>query len=211
MFTGLVEAVGHVQRLTRTGTDAKIFIDNPFGTDLALGDSVAVNGACLTVVEFDAQFLAAQASQETLSKTNLKALRQGTEVNLERALQVGARLGGHWVLGHVDGTGTLVSKRTVGQAIELRIKAPSELMPLIVSKGSIAVDGVSLTVNEVSEDSFTLTLIPFTQKHIALLERPMSWPLNLETDILGKYVARMLGKTQVKPGLTMEKLTDFFS
>lgn len=194
MFTGLIQTVGEVAEVARAGDDFRLRIASDLGSegDLELGESIAVNGVCLTVTTFDDSTFSAQASPETLSKSNLGHLRRGSEVNLERALRLGDRLGGHLVLGHVDGVGTLAAKRSEGNAVVVEVEVSAELLPYLVEKGSITMDGISLTVNTLSERGFTVAIVPWTSKKVALLDRPAGWAINLEVDILGKYVARLL-------------------
>ena len=215
MFTGLIETVGVLADRQQTSEDFKLRIESSLPHDeLELGESIAVNGACLTVTEIHPRSFSAQASRETLRRTNLGELRAGGRVNLERALQIGQRLGGHLVLGHVDGVGALLETRREGNAVHLRIEAPPECAPLIVEKGSVTLDGISLTVNQLGDTTFEVTVVPWTAKHVMLLDRPRGWPINIEVDILGKYVARLLahpaaGKTDPSPkreGISLDML-----
>lgn len=195
MFTGLVETVGSLSSVRRRGDEFDVAIASDLPTaELALGESVAVNGCCLTVTRTDAGASAfhASVSPETLSRTNLGDLGVGDSVNLERAMRLGDRLGGHLVLGHVDARGVLRSVEPRGNSTHVRVGAPTQLMPFIVEKGSIAVDGISLTVNALDEEGFDLMIVPYTADAVALLDRPRGWRVNLEVDVLGKYVARLL-------------------
>jgi riboflavin synthase len=167
-------------------------------TELSLGDSINVNGVCLTVTQRKGSAVTVDISSETLQRTNLGELRGGDEVNLERALRLTDRLGGHIVTGHVDGVGTIVEKKKEGEFILLRVRAPLTAMRYIVPKGSIAIDGTSLTVNECRGDEILMTLIPFTLQRTTLLSRGVGERVNLETDILGKYVERLLGRTDLE-------------
>jgi len=196
MFTGLIETLGRLKQRVQRGEDTWLGIESSLpSNDIALGDSIAVNGACLTVVELSDGYFAAQTSPETLRRTNLGALRSGDPVNLERALALGARLGGHLVLGHVDGTGRIVARQREGNAVILSVEAEPAIVELVVEKGSVALDGVSLTINRVDARGFSVAVVPFTRGKVALLERPSEWRVNIETDILGKYVARLLGRS----------------
>lgn len=193
MFTGLIESVGKISSIVRESQDFKLVIGSDLPLDeLALGDSVAVNGACLTVVEKSSSGFAAQASLETLRRTNLGQLRSGDTVNLERAMRLGDRLDGHLVLGHIDGVGQVVDVHKEGNAVHVGIEAPSELLPFIVNKGSIAVDGISLTVNVLAEQRLVVTLVPYTRGKVSLAQVSRGTKVNLEVDVLGKYVARLL-------------------
>ena len=194
MFTGLIQAVGTLShRETRSG-DARLRIGVgglPFG-DVALGESIAVNGVCLTVIEFDASSFAVDASTETLALTTLGGLAIGAPVNLERAMLPTDRLGGHLVSGHVDGVGRVLDVQPDARAQRWRFSAPAALSKYIASKGSICVDGVSLTVNEVDDAGFEVALIPHTVAHTAFAETRVGDPVNLEVDLVARYVERLL-------------------
>lgn len=193
MFTGLVAELGSVQKLVRQGNSyhltvsAKKVMDN-----LKIGDSVAVNGVCLTVVELDGFSFTADVMPETVRLTNIGLLTNGSRVNLERTLRLCDGLDGHIVSGHVEGLGTISGKRPEGIAVVTTIEAPAELLKYIIKKGSIAIDGISLTVTEVTEHSFSVSLIPHTAKETTLGFKAVGEKVNLETDIIGKYVERML-------------------
>ena len=192
MFTGLVEDVGTVARADRR-SDALILAIRPAAipvTELKVGDSVCHDGACLTVTETSRETYSVLAGAETLARTTLGAARVGTKLNLERALRVGDRLGGHWVTGHVDGTGELVARRDLGANLVLQFR--TSLGRYIVEKGSIAVAGVSLTVNAVDRDTFSVAIIPHTREHTTLGELAPGDRVNLETDILAKHVEKLL-------------------
>ncbi len=212
MFTGLIRAVGTIEtHRPAAGAGLVLAVRCPdLGGDLALGDSVAVDGACLTVTGLDGDRFDADVSAETLDRTTLRQRRPGDHVNLEPALRLGDRLGGHLMTGHIDGVGRITGRRTGGNAVVLTVTAPDELMPLIVEKGSIALDGVSLTVNKVRADRFSLTIIPHTLDHTTLTGRREGDAVNLETDILGKYVARLLARAPESPreGITLETLAE---
>ncbi len=210
MFTGIVEEVGHIRRLTQIANGARLAIEAQ--TVLAgakLGDSIAVNGVCLTVVEQGPDWFAADLSAETLKRTSLQQARTGTRVNLERALLPTTRLGGHIMQGHVDGTGRLLEAQPSGEGWTVRIGFPVELARYIVEKGSIAVDGISLTVATLGDDWFEIAVIPHTWKmtNLSTLERGAL--VNLEVDILAKYVERMLQiPAKGQPALTLEHLRE---
>lgn len=195
MFTGIIEEIGYVKRINQQSRSAQIEIkaDKVLG-DVAVGDSIAVNGVCLTVVAFDSQHFTADVMPETISKTNLRELKPGSPVNLERALQLGGRLGGHIVQGHVDAIGTIVEKQILEIAIIYRIATEPELLQYVVPKGSVAIDGVSLTVVDVFQDSFTVSLIPHTAHETVLGEKKPGDRVNLESDIIGRYVKHLMNR-----------------
>lgn len=197
MFTGLVEGMGKIVALTPDGPGLRLVIAPPSEmsteTDRCrLGESVAINGCCLTVVAIENSTWAFQAGTETLSKTNLGALRVGDSVNLERALPANARLGGHFVQGHVDGVGAVQAIDRDGDWIRMTFRVPETLAAQMVPKGSITVDGVSLTVVTVTANSFNIALIPHTLAVTTLGIRKVGDSVNLETDILGKYVRQFM-------------------
>jgi riboflavin synthase len=194
MFTGLIETSGVLRRVTPKGPLVTLVIGAPAAmvAELTLGESVAVDGACLTVVRSGGETFDVDASAETLARTTLGARRTGDALHLERALRLGDRLGGHIVAGHVDATGSIRSRVAVGEALEVVVEAPPEVMRYVVAKGSIAVDGVSLTVNAVLPDAFSLVLIPHTQSIVHLHRKQPGERVNLEADLLGKYVERLL-------------------
>lgn len=198
MFTGLVEGLGCVAAVVAEPAGIRLVIEPPaamsVGERCALGDSVAVNGCCLTVVGLDAGTWAFQAGSETLSKTSLGGLHVGDQVNLERSLPVNGRLGGHFVQGHVDGIGAVDAIRREGEWVHMTLRAPSSLTALMVPKGSVAVDGVSLTLVNVDAERFSIALIPHTLEATTLGRRQVGDPVNIETDILGKYVQKLLGQ-----------------
>jgi riboflavin synthase len=194
MFTGLVECLGTVRRLAVEGAGSRLVIEAPsFAAYLAVGESVAINGTCLTVVAHDDQSCTFQAGPETLRRTNLGELAVGGRVNLERALRVGDRLGGHFVQGHVDGVGLVAERLRDGEWETVWFRCPSDLTSQMVPKGSIAVDGVSLTLVDVAADRFSVALIPHTLAHTTLGFKAVGASVNLETDLLAKYVGKSLG------------------
>ena len=189
MFTGIVEEVGRVASLTdyRLVIEARQAVE-----DVSLGDSIAVNGACLTVVEFDGDSFAVDLAPETLRRTSLGQAGPGAAVNLERALAANGRMGGHIVQGHVDGTGVITGLTPEADCYIMEIETPESLAPYIVEKGFIAVDGISLTVVQKAVRRFTISVIPFTMQNTNLEERAVGDRLNLEADILAKYVESLL-------------------
>ncbi len=200
MFTGLIEGVGQVVALEPRGGDMRLRIavgSLPFA-DVALGESIAVSGVCLTVIEFDAGAFAADASTETLALTTLGGMAVGQAVNLERAMRPTDRLGGHLVSGHVDGVGEVLSIHDDARAQRWRFAAPQALSKYIASKGSICVDGVSLTVNAVDDAGFEVALIPHTVAHTAFSTTPVGAKVNLEIDLVARYVERLLSAGDVR-------------
>ena len=194
MFTGLIEEQGRVLTPPRNG---KLSLAASKVTEgLSLGDSIAVNGVCLTVSAFSGQRFTADVMPETLHRSNLGELRTGSLVNLERALPATGRFGGHFVSGHIDGVGSLLSVRPVGNALIFSIRAAPELLRGIVEKGSVAIDGISLTVVEVTETLFSVSVIPHTAAVTTLAGKRPGDRLNLETDMIGKYVLRALSLAQ---------------
>lgn len=188
MFTGIIEEVGSLERLAggEIAIRAKRVLE-----DVALGDSIAVNGICLTVTRFDAAHFTADVMPETVRRTSLAELKRGSRVNLERALTLRSRLGGHIVSGHIDGVGTIAAMQEEGNAILLRVCASADILRYVVEKGSVALDGISLTVAHVSAADFTVSLIPHTREITNLREKRVGSRLNIETDILGKYVEKL--------------------
>ena len=201
MFTGLVAELGTVQRLARQGSSYHLTVGaKKVLTNLKIGDSVAVNGACLTVVRMDEGGFTADVMPETVRLTNIGSLQPGSRVNLERTLRLCDGLDGHIVSGHVEGLGTISEQRSEGIAVVVTIATPPELLKYIIKKGSIAIDGISLTVTEVTDTSFSVSLIPQTAKETTLGFKKVGDSVNLETDILGKYVERMLTWQQKPEG-----------
>ncbi|MCP4891279.1 MAG: riboflavin synthase [Planctomycetaceae bacterium] len=193
MFTGLVETMGKVVELIDDPPGKRLRIDCGLVAEGAeLGDSICINGCCLTVVAMEAGRLDFEAGEETLSRTNLGLLKVGGLVNLERSLAVGDRLGGHYVTGHVDAVGTLVERQDDPPWANLRFRMPERLAGQVAAKGSIAIDGISLTVVDADSDSFTVALIPHTLEVTTLGNRGIGDEVNLETDVLAKYVQRAL-------------------
>jgi riboflavin synthase len=193
MFTGIVEGKGRIVRVDLSGRGSRLGIEVPAElTDLRPGDSISVDGACLTVTERAARLITVDVSSETIEKTTLSAVVPGGEVNLERALRLSDRLGGHIVSGHVDGIGIIREKVRDGDFFHCRIGIPHELDRQVVRKGSIAIDGVSLTVNECGEGEVRLTLIPFTLDKTTLPAKKVGDRVNVETDLIGKYIEKLV-------------------
>ena len=191
MFTGLIEAVGKVAELKPTPAGFRLRLSTAIAPELESGDSLAVNGVCLTVVSADQDGVHADISPETARVSSLGALRRGSSVNLERPLRADARRGGHFVQGHVDATGTIEEIRPDGDSYWLTVKYPESLAPYIVRKGSIAVNGISLTVAGVDDRHFDVQIIPYTWEHTNLHAGRRGYVVNIECDILGKYVVRV--------------------
>lgn len=193
MFTGLVESEGIITRTERVSSGLRLEVYAPeFGRDMAIGDSIAVDGACLTVVKFIRGAFMADVSSETLSRTTLADLRQGSKVNLERALRLSDRLGGHIVTGHVDAIATLVMRHPAGNSTMYQFSLPRDLMEYVVPKGSIAVDGISLTIAQTRPDAFSAAVVPHTESATTLGAKPAGAKVNVEVDMMAKYVKRFV-------------------
>lgn len=195
MFTGLVEDTGTIARADRR-SDALVLSVRPSRipvSELAIGESICHDGACLTVTDLGRDAFTVLAGAETLARTTLGGLRIGSKVNLERSLRLGDRLGGHWVTGHIDGTGELAIRRDLGANLVLGVRAAPALLKYIVEKGSIAIAGVSLTVNAVDAETFSVAIIPHTRDHTSLGALAIGDRVNLEVDILAKHVEKLLG------------------
>lgn len=216
MFTGIIEECGRVKSLTISGSSGKIII-GAFKVleETNIGDSIAVNGVCLTVTDIGRNEFTADIMAETARRSSLSKLKPGESVNLERAMSANGRFGGHIVSGHIDGTGTIVSKIEEENAVWVQISTSSAILRLIVEKGSIAIDGISLTVAKVSESDFSVSIIPHTAKETTLLNKKSGDIVNLENDIIGKYVERLINfraadeNEHRSGGLTMEMLEGF--
>lgn len=193
MFTGLIETVGTVTRFEQGSAAARLWANATFSTcDVALGDSIAVNGVCLTVTKISGTTYEFDVSPETVHRTSLRQLTTGSQINLERALRVGDRLGGHLVTGHVDCLATIVERREQSGNWFFRFQLPGQWLRYLVAKGSVTIDGISLTVNDLTSDGFTINIIPHTAKQTTLVNRRPGDQVNIETDIIGKYVERLL-------------------
>ena len=199
MFSGIVEDVGVLQALEEKGKGVllRVGVRKIDAGELVLGESVAVNGVCLTVVSVEDGSFSVDASHETLSRTNLSGLQAGSRVNLERSLRVGDRMGGHIVTGHVDGVGGVQSIAPVGESRVFSFSIPAALAKYVVEKGSVAVDGVSLTVNSVRGTEFSVNIIPYTLRETTFSEFHRGREVNIECDIIGKYVEKMLSGADV--------------
>jgi len=210
MFTGIVEAIGSVAKLQQLGSDWRLTIDSGKLdlSDVILGDSIAVNGCCLTVVEMQKNLFGADVSNESMRCTALGQFKGGTPVNLEKAMLASGRLGGHIVSGHVDGVGNLIESSADGASVRLVYEAPKEIAKYIAGKGSICIDGTSLTVNEVSGLKFTVNVIPHTQTETIIGDYKVGQSVNLEVDLIARYLERLLqGTDSSEEGLNKEFLT----
>lgn len=212
MFTGLIEGVGVVRELRRSGGGAILTVTAPFAeSSYLLGESIAVNGVCLTVTAFGGGTFRADVSPESLDCTNLGALHPGQRVNLERALRLGDRFGGHIVSGHVDAVAVLTDRKQDGNAIRLTFNLSAEHNRFLVAKGSVAIDGISLTVNRVEKDVFTVAIIPHTMEKTTLAAMVVGQRVNIETDMIAKYILRLLPggqgtATPEPPAMTLDFL-----
>lgn len=208
MFTGIVEETGTIRSLSISGMSGQIEIAaKKVLQGTKIGDSIAVNGICLTVVSKTQDSFRADVMAETVRRSSLSSCGEGDAVNLERAMAADGRFGGHIVSGHIDGTGTILSLVREENAVWVKIRTPEELIPYIVSKGSIAIDGISLTVAAVDDTSFRVSVIPHTGEETTLLRKKSGDLVNLETDIVGKYVGRLLGFASKDQNTTGEKNT----
>jgi riboflavin synthase len=210
MFTGIIEELGTVQAVVTRAAGARLQVRcSTVAADLTVGASIAVNGVCLTAVDPRPDSFSADVSPETLRRSNLGGLRIGSRVNLERPLSPTGRLSGHIVQGHVDGTGEFLALEDLGdENWWLRIRVPAELDPFLVHKGSIAIDGISLTIAALERDTLSATIIPHTYRNTTLAGYRPGARVNLECDILAKHVAKLLGKLEIKEPLTVEKLRE---
>jgi len=210
MFTGIIQASGNIHTLQAQGGDVRLAINvgKLDMSDVVLGDSIAVNGVCLTVIKLGTQFFEADVSNETLSLTSLGGLSSGSEVNLEKALTLSTRLGGHLVSGHVDGLGEVVQRYDDGRSVRFHIKAPDEIAKYIAEKGSITVDGVSLTVNKVTGSVFELNIVPHTIQETIIKHYTVGSRVNLEVDVIARYLERLLGAGEVSGGITKAFLAE---
>ena len=213
MFTGIVEETGTVKEVVSAASKGEIALSAKTVLEgTKVGDSICVNGVCLTVIRLDPSGFCADVMPETLRRSNLGSLKRGSKVNLERAMAADGRFGGHIVSGHIDGTGTIIEYRKENNATWVRIAASGEILNLIVEKGSVAVDGISLTVASVSDTDFQVSVIPHTGSETTLLSKKTGDIVNLENDIIGKYVQKLLrtdeSPKQSEAGITLEFLAE---
>lgn len=209
MFTGIVEEIGTVKKIAR-GQKAYLEIQaDKIFSDIHIGDSIAVNGVCLTVTSFSGKVFTADVMNETFSRSSLGSLKTGSHVNLERAMSANGRFGGHIVSGHIDGTGKITNIKKDGNAVWYKISADENIIKYTVEKGSIAIDGISLTVARVERDNFSVSIIPHTSEETILSEKKAGDTVNLENDIIGKYVERFLNFDKPKKSeITMDFLAE---
>jgi riboflavin synthase len=213
MFTGIIEATARIEALLNSATGGRLRVDlraaPALAASLQVSDSIAVNGCCLTVVECDARGFWADLSGETLRRTSFGERKTGDIVNIERPLAASARLGGHFVQGHVDGVGRVTELRPDGENWWLSVGIPDEVRKYVAEKGSIAIDGISLTVARWAGGVADIAVIPFTYQHTSTQQMMAGWPVNIETDVLAKYMESLLGKTAAAdPGFSVEKLIE---
>ncbi|NGN99620.1 riboflavin synthase [Grimontia sp. S25] len=215
MFTGIIEAVGHIQKITPKGGDISLTVESGKLdlADVKLGDSIATNGVCLTVVELTAKGYVADLSGETLQRTAFATYKAGQKVNLEKAMLPTTRFGGHMVSGHVDSVATVVSRTQTGRAIEFWLEAPAELAKYLAEKGSVTIDGISLTINAVDGNRFKLTIVPHTALETTIEDFTVGYQVNIEVDVIARYLERlMMGDRAAQQsgagGLTMAKLAE---
>jgi riboflavin synthase len=209
MFTGIVQGLGRVESITISGNKARIKIHcGALAARVSSGDSVSVSGVCLTATSIEREEVAFDAVATTLSKTRLGRLKRGDKVNLELALKLGDPLGGHLVYGHVDGLGTIRAVDRQPGEVRIRIEAPSEVMDYLVVRGSVALDGISLTVAKLLSNGFEVAVIPFTLKETTLVEAKAGDPVNLEGDMIGRWVAKYVNRVEGGEGSTIEKLRE---
>ncbi|MBN2644752.1 MAG: riboflavin synthase [Desulfuromonadaceae bacterium] len=207
MFTGLIEDLGEVRALRQQGGSTRICLATHLPMEeIALGDSIAVNGVCLTVVEWGGGTFSADVSPETLQRSNLGLLRAGSAVNLERALRLSDRLGGHLVSGHIDACAVVRQRATDGNAIRFSFDLDAAALRYVVEKGSVAIDGISLTVNQVTNDGFSVAVIPHSLAKTTLQHYGVGSRVNVETDLIGRYVEKLIGRGTQTGGLTLETL-----
>ncbi len=199
MFTGIIENKVKVIRIEYKGQGKELTLELPIHlTEVQLGDSINVNGVCLTIVEKRGRMIGLDLSSETLQKTVLGELKEGDQVNFERALKLSDRIGGHIVTGHIDGLGVISEKRKQGDFIHLKIRIPKFVSRYVVQKGSIAIDGISLTVNECEDEEIRMTLIPYTLEKTTLIDKRVGGRVNIEADIIGKYIEKMMNRGDEK-------------
>jgi riboflavin synthase len=209
LFTGIIAEMGDIAALERKGGITQLLLNSKeVIKDVEVGDSVSVNGTCLTAVEIKGTAIRFDLSDETLRSTNLGLLRSGDRVNLEASLRPNSRLGGHFVSGHVDDIGRIKSKAQIGDAFKVEIEVPEKILPYLVEKGSVAVDGISLTVVDILRTSFTVVIIPHTALLTTIGFKDPGDTVNIEVDIIGKYVARFLNKGMDKDARFMKILTE---
>lgn len=211
MFTGLIEELGAIKSINRSGDSMLLQINaNKILEDISLGDSISVNGICLTVISFNHSSFSVDVMPETVYKTSLKELKTGSQVNLERAMSANNRFGGHIVSGHIDGTATLVSKKCLDNAIYFNFKIETSLASQLITKGSIAIDGVSLTLVNIEKESFSVSIIPHTLEQTILANKKPGQVVNIELDIIGKYIQKAVENIAIQRSGSESKITESF-
>jgi riboflavin synthase len=199
MFTGLIEDMGTVKKIDKKGGSMSLLVETNLDlTETKTGDSISVDGVCLTVVELLPKGFRVEVSSETLQRATIKDIKEGQKINIERAMRLSDRLGGHLVLGHVDGIGKIKGISKDVNSKRMKILASKDIMKYIIKKGSVAIDGISLTVNDCTDDDFDVNIIPHTAGYTTLSSKKVGDSINIENDIIGKYVERFLGKGQAK-------------
>jgi riboflavin synthase len=208
MFTGIIEDIGAIAAIGKASGKWEFSIRTVLaGQDVREGDSIAIDGVCLTVTKFDRTTFCADASLETLNLTTLKEKKTGSKVNIERAMKSDGRFGGHFVMGHVDGVGSIVNSRKEGDSTRLEVEVPADISRYIVRKGSVAIDGISLTVNEQHGNMFTVNIIPYTASKTTIGAKNLRDKVNIETDIVGRYIESFMNRSRSE-GVTMDFLFD---
>mgnify|MGYP003557810181 FL=1 len=210
MFTGIIEHLASVKNLSLKAGGGELFLNfSGFYNDLTLGESIAINGTCLTIREISGKVVSFDVSGETLKKTTLGKFRSSENVNIERALRVGDRLGGHFVTGHVDGIGTVKGKKQSTDQCTISFSVEKRLADMMIEKGSVAIDGISLTIVDLADGAFSVALIPYTLTSTTLGFKKVGDPVNIEIDMMGKWIKKLLMNIQGgKPGITQEQLME---
>lgn len=211
MFTGIIEEIGTIKSINSTGISSQLCINaNKILEDTKIGDSIAVNGVCLTVTSIKSNLFTADVMAETLRRSNLGSLIPQSKVNLERAMPANGRFGGHIVSGHIDGTGTIVETKPEGNAVWIKINCSDNLLKYIIHKGSITIDGISLTVAKVTDSDFSVSIIPHTAANTTLLQKKSGDVVNLENDVVGKYIEKLLSFQKTDEQKPQSKITEEF-
>lgn len=211
MFTGIIEEIGTIKSINSNGISSQLCISaNKILEDTKIGDSIAVNGVCLTVTSIKSNLFTADVMAETLRRSNLGSLIPQSKVNLERAMPANGRFGGHIVSGHIDGTGTIVETKPEGNAVWIKINCSSNLLKYIIHKGSITIDGISLTVAKVTDSDFSVSIIPHTAANTTLLQKKSGDVVNLENDVVGKYIEKLLSFQKIDEQKPQSKITEEF-
>nr|MBQ2234401.1 riboflavin synthase [Treponema sp.] len=211
MFTGIIEEIGTIKSINSNGISSQLCINaNKILEDTKIGDSIAVNGVCLTVTSIKSNLFTADVMAETLRRSNLGSLIPQSKVNLERAMPANGRFGGHIVSGHIDGTGTIVETKPEGNAVWIKINCSDNLLKYIIHKGSITIDGISLTVAKVTDSDFSVSIIPHTAANTTLLQKKSGDVVNLENDVIGKYIEKLLSFQKIDEQKPQSKITEEF-